>query len=132
MDKPRFDVLKVAVTTTGSAGSATGSGSTEYPVNGKVYAIYLDYHASAPGATTDVTVTMAEAPSATLLTVTDNATDGWYLPRQQVHSPAAAGLTYDGTRTVNEAYPVAGKLTVAVAQSNALTACVTAYVFVER
>ena len=100
-------------------------------VNGQLYAVYLDYHASAP-ATTDVTVVLNEAPSATILTVTDNATDGWYFPREQVHSNAGAGLTYDGTRAVAEPPPVAGKLAVNIAQSNALTACVTAYIYIER
>jgi len=126
-----FDVLKVAVTTTGDDGSASGSGRTEYPVNGRLYGVYLDYHASAPG-TTDVTVAQTEAPTATLLTVSNNATDGWRFPREQVHNNAGAGLTYDGTRTVSEAPPVAGNLTVSVAGANALAACVTAYLFIEK
>jgi hypothetical protein len=125
-----FELVRVAVTTTGSAGSATGNEDTEYAVNGKLYAVYLDYHASAPGATTDVTITQTEAPSQTLLTVTDNATDGWYFPREAVCGNTGTGLTYDGTRTVNEAPPVVGYLTVAVAQSNALTNCVVAYLYI--
>lgn len=131
MDRPRFEILEVAVTTTGNPGSATGNSESD-SVNGTLYAVYLDYHASAPGATTDVTVTMTEDPGVTLLTVTDNATDGWYFPREAVCSNAAAGLTYDGTRTVNEAPPVAGHLTIAVAGCNALTGAVTAYIYIEQ
>ena len=125
-------VYKVSVTTTGAAGSATGDATTVQPVTGKLHAIYLDYDGSAPGATTDVTVSQAESPSATLLTVTDNATDGWYFPRQQVCNAAATALTYDGTRTVNEPFPVDGEITVAVAQSDALTDCVIAYLYIEE
>lgn len=126
-----FDVLKVAVTTTGSDGEATGSGETELPVNGKLYAVYMDYHATAP-ATTDVTIALTEPPSATILTLTDDKTDGWRFPREQAHSNAGVGLTYDGTHVVVEAPPVAGNLTVSVAQANALTDCVTVYLFIER
>jgi len=123
--------VEVKVTTTGDDASASGSGNSDI-CNGKLHAVYLDYHASAPGATTDVTLALAEAPAATLLTVTDSATDGWYFPRQQVCDTAGAGLTYDGTRTINEPFPVTGRLTVSVAQSNALTNCVTAYIYVEE
>lgn len=41
----------VSVTTTGSAGSASGSGATAKPVNGALYAVYANYHASAPATT---------------------------------------------------------------------------------
>lgn len=130
VDKQRFVEIKVAVTTTGANGSATGSADTPSPVNGKLHAVYLDYHGSAPN-TTDVTISQKEGPTQTLLTVTDNATDGWKFPREQVHSNAGAGLTYDGSHAVAEAPPVTGKLTVSVAQSNALTGCVTAWLYIE-
>lgn len=130
MNRQNLELVKVAVATTGSAGSATGS-SDSIPVNGKLHAVYLDYHASAPGGTTDVTISLKSDPGATLLTVTDNATDGWYFPRQQVCDESGTGLTYDGTRKVSEPYPVADALTVAVAQSDALTDCVVAYLWIE-
>jgi len=131
MSRRRFEVLKVPVTTTGADGSASGSANSEHPVNGKLFGVFLDYHGSAP-ATTDVTITHTHAAAQTLLTLTDVNSDGWYFPRQQVHGNTGTGLTYDGTRVVAEPYPVVGKVTVNVAQANALTACVTAWLYVER
>lgn len=126
-----MEALIISVTTTGAAGSATGDTTSAIVLRGKLHAVYLDYNASAPGATTDVAISQAQAPSATLLTVTNNATDGWYFPRQQVCDTAGAALTYDGSEAVSEPLPVDGKLTVAVAQSNALAPCVTAYLYIE-
>jgi hypothetical protein len=125
-----MECYRLSVTTTGGDGSATGNSTTEAIVRGKLHAVYLDYHASAPN-TTDVTVAIVEAQAVTLLTVSNNATDGWYLPRGQVCSTAAAGLTYDGTYTVCEPFPVTGGLKVSVAGCNALTGAVVAYLYVE-
>jgi len=122
--------VEIPITTTGADASALGSGTSPM-VRGKLHAVFLDYHASCP-ATADVTVSMAEAPSKTLLTVTDSATDGWYFPRNAVHSTAGAALTYDGTRPVAEAFPITGRLTVAIAGANALTNCVVAYLYIEE
>jgi len=126
-----MDYQRIPVTTTGSAGSATGSAEGDIIFRSKLHAVYLDYHGSAP-ATTDVTVKLTNPVAATLLTVTDNATDGWYLPRKQVCSEAAAALTYDGSNAIAEAMPVAGKITVDVAGADELTDCVVAHVFVEQ
>lgn len=126
--------LSIAVTTTGSAGSATGSGDSEYVVNGKVLAVYLDYHASAP-ATTDITLkTKGRAgPSYNVLVVGNNATDVLKFPRLQVHDGVdGSAMTYDGTRKVAEPAPVADYLTVDVAGADALTGCVVVYVWYER
>jgi len=122
---------RIAVTTTGDAGSATGDTTDKEVGRGTLYAVYLDYHADAP-ATSDVTISQAEEPTATLLTVSDNKTDGWYFPRLQVCSEAGAGLSYDGSNAVAEAYPVTGGIKVAVAGADALTNCVVAYVYVQE
>jgi len=126
-----MDYERIAVTTTGGAGAATGSSTGQIIFTGKFHAAYVDYNASAPG-TTDVTISIATPISANLVVVSNNATDGWYLPRVQVVSAAAAGLTYDGTYVVAEPMPVTGKITVAVAQADALTDCVVVHVFVEQ
>mgnify|MGYP001558893609 CR=1 FL=1 len=125
-----IEVHKISVTTTGVAGSASGSAIKAVP-KGKVKAIYLDYHASAP-ATTDVTV-KAEADSTgipgdlTLLTRSNSATDGWFYPKVQKHDNAGAAITGDYDDPVVHG----GILSVTVAQADALTDCVTAYIYLE-
>ena len=105
------------ITCSGSDGSATGSATTKGTITGKVLAVHLDYSASQP-ATTDVVVATAHAPVNTILTVSDNKTDGWYYPRHQMDSEAGAALTYDGTHPVNEPVPVDDQITVSVDQGN--------------
>jgi hypothetical protein len=107
---------RIAITTTGSSGSATGSG-TSIPIHGFLLDIFIDYHASCP-ATADVTI--SEAVFGNVLVVSNNATDGWYAPRKATCDPsgAATGL-YD-------LIPLSGPLTVSVAQADALTDCVAA------
>lgn len=114
-------VESVAVTTTGEAGSASGSADSVV-LHGYLLDVYLDYHASAPGATTDVTITYKDRGD-TILAVANNATDGRYAPRQKPVDNANAAIT-----NAHDRFPLNGKLTVAVAQSDALTACVTAHI----
>ncbi|MDP2950170.1 MAG: hypothetical protein Q8P22_11600 [Chloroflexota bacterium] len=125
-----IELHKISVTTTGSAGSASGSAIKAVP-KGKIKAVYIDYNASAP-ATTDVTI-KSEAdstgvpPDVTVLTRSDSKTDGWFYPKVQVHDNAAAAVTgaYDD--------PVVhgGVISVTVAQADALADCVVVYIFVE-
>lgn len=109
--------ITVVLTTVGAAGSAVDSEVTD-PVFGWFLDAYLDYHASAP-ATTDVTITQTGHADA-LLTVANNATDGRYAPRQALCTRAGAAITDS-----HDLIPVNGTLTVAAAQSDALTAAVT-------
>lgn len=120
-------VVSVAVTTTGGAGSATGSGSLALPA-GYIDWVYLDYHADAPGATTDVTLAYADTPpGGNILVVSNSATDALYFPRATAHTAAGAAVTDSHVR-----WPAGEPITVSVAQSDALTACVTAYVAVTK
>ena len=105
---------RIAITTTGSAGAAAGSG-TSIPIQGFLLEVYLDYHASAP-ATTDVTIT--EPVFGTVLARSNSATDGWFAPRKQTCDPAAADTG------IYDLIPVNGELTITVAQADALTDCV--------
>ena len=119
-------IWSIGVTTTGSAGSATGSDTLVIPVCGYLEWVYLDYHASAPGGTTDVTISDAHTPpNRTLLTVSNNATDGCYVARSPAVNASNSAITNS-----SEKWAITGDLTVSVAQSNALTDCVTAYVCV--
>lgn len=111
---------QVSITTTGSAGSATGSG-TITGLSGFLIDIYLDYNASAP-ATTDVTV--SESVYGTILTRTDTVTDGRFAVRGAIHDATGAAIAnqYDLYCLRDST------LTFSIAQSNALTDCLVAYV----
>lgn len=115
---------QVTVTTSGSAGSATGSAKTK-PISGKVLAVHLDY--TSEPATTDVTVATAHAPVATILTITDGNTDGWFYPRALLDDTAGADLT-----AIYDAIPIDDEITVSVAQAdNAGTVAATILVETE-
>jgi hypothetical protein len=109
---------KVYITTTGTAGNATGSGTTN-PIMGFLLDVYLDYHASCP-ATADVTISQDTFRAACV--ITNNATDKWIEPRKQTCDPAGADTgSYD-------LIPINGPITVAIAQADALTTCLVATV----
>lgn len=112
----------IPVTTTGSAGSASGSEKVD-GINGFLLGVYLDFAASAP-ATTDTTIA-TDNPAQTLLTVTDSATDT-YVP-VRVQAKDATGAAISG---VYEMYPLDGMLKVSLAQCNAITSAVVAYAYV--
>lgn len=116
-----LNVASAAVTTTGSPGSATGSG-TVYCQPGELAFVKLDYHASAPGGTTDVTLTQTAEPVA-ILTAANTATDAITCPRLGCVTTANAAIT-------NSHAPlyIHGPVAVAVAECDALTAAVTVYI----
>lgn len=114
----------VKVTTAGSAGSATGSSSTP-SLMGKLLAIYLDFHASAPAGTTDTTVSYAKY-GGNILAVSNSATDALFHPRSAPVNNANSAIT-----NAFDYFPLQQPLTVTVAQSDALTDCVTAYIIYE-
>jgi len=102
----------VQMTTTGTAGSATGSGSTTEYVRGHIYGIHLEYAAGLP-TTTDVTLS-GTSPALTVLSVTDSMTDSWYYPAVQEY--AAGSLVSSYTRI-----PMDSQVSVAVAQADEVT-----------
>jgi hypothetical protein len=107
----------ISVTTTGSAGSATGTGRSG-ALSGFLLDVYLDFHASSP-ATTDTTIAYDEPDNGNILVVTNSSTDALHAPRKQVSDSAAAAI--DG---VYDLYPLNGNVTVALAGCDALTAAV--------
>jgi hypothetical protein len=121
---PKIDVIRLVVDVAGSAGSATGSTTSNDGVNGRVLAVHTDY--TSQPATTDVTLT-SSSPSQTILTLTDNNTDALDYPRRLVQGSNGADLT-----AVYDAFIVAGKLTATVAQGDPVTAGVIVTVYVER
>lgn len=120
------EIVSVSVTTTGSAGSATGTGTLVTP-SGWIEWLRYDFHASAP-ATTDVTLSYADTPpGGTIHATTDTATDVTVFPRATCVNSANSAITNSYTR-----WPAGEPITVSVAQSDALTACVTVYAYVVR
>jgi len=117
----RLNVRSGTVTTTGSAGTSTGTGTVP-SVAGELAFVKLDFHASAPGGTTDTTITQVAEPTA-ILTVTNSATDTIVCPRLTCVTTANAAIT-------NSSAPlfIHGPVTVSVAQCNALDPAVTVYV----
>lgn len=117
-------VEKLTITTTGSAGSATGTGTTR-EIRGALYAVKLVFNGSAP-ATTDTTITSILLGSTldTLLTVSNSSTSATYAPLIAAHDNT-------GTATGDYVYqPLPGvTVNVAVAGCDALTAALTAYIY---
>lgn len=113
-------ILKV--TTTGADGAAGGTKQTELPVTGFIESIQLDYHASAPGTTMDVTITEVGGLGRTILTRTNTATDGIFYPRVPAQDTNGADITGQYTWI----YLSGTHILVTVAQSNALDPAVTA------
>ena len=125
-----MNLVLLKVTTTGADGAAVGSVETGVPVYGEIKAVVLDYHASAPN-TTDVELYMTTTPSYLILNCDNKNTDIALHPRKQSCNNAGTLLTLDGTREKTESYAVAGQLTLAVAECDALTDAVTAWIFYE-
>ena len=114
-------VHKVSVTTTGSDGSATGSANSP-SMNGLLLDIYLDFHGSAPAGTTDTTISY-EDRGGNIWAITDSATDVLVAPRVKPVDNANSAIT-----NAHDKFALSGKLTVTVAQCNALTGAVVAYI----
>jgi hypothetical protein len=122
--------MKISVTTTGSAGSATGTGQADAIFRGKLLGFRVKYHASAP-ATTDTTIT-STLPSGyvahPLLTLTNINTDIPYRP--------VMSSVYDSSNTEATDFfapiPLTGhNITVSVAGSDALADAVIVWAVYE-
>jgi len=121
-----IDWQRVAsITTTGSAGSATGtSGTVSLTRGGVLYAIFIDF--TTMPATTDVTINevLPNAGTRNLLTTTNVNTDGVYMVQ-------LANSTVAGAAGTGFVYPVIGsQISVSVAQGDAITGGVVVYMMV--
>lgn len=116
----------VRVTTTGAAGSATGIASTD-AINGYLLDVFLDYHASAPAATTDVIITYGSPANGAILTRNNTATDGIFAVRQAVVDATGTALTGQSARL-----PVDGTIDVNVQGCDALTDALVCRIRYER
>lgn len=116
---PKLRAVRIPVTTTGSAGSATGTATSEI-ITGQIIGVYANWHASAPAGTSDITVEGATT-GVDLYAKSNAVTDVYKVPSVYGLDAAAAALSGDVTpqrRCINEA------VKVTVAQSDALTDCV--------
>ncbi len=105
------------ITCVGEDGAAAGSVTSSRPIAGRLLAVHADYSAG-QAATTDLVIATTHAPVVTLLTLTDNKTDGWYYPRQQVCGATGTALTLDGTRIMVEPVPICDYVSATVAQGD--------------
>ena len=118
--------ITITVTTTGSDGSATGTGYSAHPLNGRVYALYVDWSASAPAGTSDITITSEDSnPTWTYYSKSNSVTDVAVYPVVQCTDNGATAVS--GTY---QHYPINSRMKVAVAGCNALTTAVTVYVWI--
>lgn len=120
--------IKVAsITTTGSAGSATGtSGNVNIRTGGELQAVFVGF--TTMPATTDVTISeiLPNGGSRTLLTLTNVNTDA-------VHQVRIADSTTAGAAGTGFVYPVVGStLKVDVAQGDAVTNGVIVYMMIDQ
>lgn len=124
-----------SITTTGSAGSATGS-ATNYgkdvdsgaPIpSGFVMAYYVDFTTMPP--TTDVTISrvLPNGATAAMLTLTDKNTDGYYPVKEASYSTAGIVSTTD----LIYPYTANGQFAVSVAQGDAVANGVVVWVAIE-
>jgi hypothetical protein len=120
-----FSTITIPVTTTGTAGSATGTATSSEVVMGYLVDVFLDFHASAP-ATTDTTIAFATR-GGDILVATNTNTDTLFHPRVKTVDNTGAAITNSHDRVL-----LNQPITVSVAGCDALTNAVTAYVRVFR
>lgn len=113
-----FSENQITVDTTGSAGSATGSGESDDPIDGGLWSIHINYHASAP-ATTVVTITEVDGAARTLFTAPAGNTDIEYYPRGQLCDDAGVDQGVSAVIAIPNR-----KISVDVSASDALTGAV--------
>jgi hypothetical protein len=120
---------RLEVVTTGEAGSATGTATTDETIQGRIVRVDVVYHGSAP-ATTDLTLAeVSDLIATNIVSMTDNNSDTQLFPTVQVTDNGATGRTYDSTEPVVDYYPVADELVATVSQSDALDPAVTLEIY---
>jgi len=117
-------MTKHKLTLTTSAGGAA-TATTNRPLNGCLYGIYVDQGDLAT--TVDITVTQNDGQGELpVFTVTNQSASEWYFP--VIHGEVYNG---SGTHKNDGAMPIAGYVTITLAQGGA-TKTGTAYILVEE
>ena len=128
----RADIIKrekITITTTGSAGSASGSATTSAVICGQIVRVDVDYHASTP-ATADITLKEVDDQIDTsVVTKADSTTDAQYYPTVQLTASDGTARTMDGTRPLVNYYPVCDRMIASLAQGDALTGAAVVMIY---
>lgn len=97
------------ITTTGSDGSATGTGTSPV-ISGRILAVHIAYSTGQEN-TTDVTLATIETPVQTVLVKANSDTNTWYFPLVAASNAAdGAAITYDGTRPIYVSQPISDQV----------------------
>jgi hypothetical protein len=125
-----MQTAKIAVTTTGADGSATGTAYSARPLCGELYALYVDWGSTAPAGTSDIVVTVEaddDHPAVTLYSKENAVNDVWVYPIVQNTDTAGSAVASQYQRL-----PVSGRIKVVVTGCNALAPAVTVYAWVRE
>lgn len=119
-------VERIAVTTAGVAGSASGN-TDSGQISGKILGLAVNFDAAAP-ATTDITID-ARVPGGPQFTYNlwvrnNSAADAYVAPRATPVDNANTAIT-----NAHDHFVVQGTIRVALAQSDAITDAVVVHVF---
>lgn len=120
---------QIEVTTTGSAGSATGTGYSPRAYNGEVLAMRVDWNASAP-ATSDIDIVSEsddDSPEITLYDKDNANTDLWVYPKVQSTDTAGAAITAEYQHIA-----IDGRIKVTLGGCDALDPAVTVTVYIRE
>ena len=123
---PDIQAETIAVTTTGSAGSASGS-KTGLITHGEILGLAIDYHGSAPG-TTDIEVESALS-GVNFYAKSNSVTDAYVAPGVFAVTAAEGSLASNVTP---ERYVIGSPVKVSLAQCDAITDAVKVTVFSRR
>lgn len=99
--------------TVGGSGTASATANSSNVISGIIRGIHIEYVGTPPN-TTDVTIAGITPPSQPILTVSNNATSGWFYPK-------ALAIETDGSTISGGWYTdivVNDKVSVSVAQAN--------------
>lgn len=129
-----IEQIALAITTTGTAGSASGTAvSPVFAGGARILRVWWDYHASTP-ATADASLyeTALGVTLGAIDALANTTTDAVRYPRiSNFHDASGASLS---ANEQTECYhvPAGGTLTAALAQGDALTDAAICYVLYER
>lgn len=114
-----YKVYSGTVTTTGVAGSATGTATLTANLACHIDWIHVNWSASAPN-TSDITIAYSSTPpGGNILAISNSATDVLTFPRASCVTNANAAITNSYAP-----FPWAGDLTITVGDCDALAAAV--------
>jgi hypothetical protein len=119
-----IDPIKVAIATTGSSGSATGTVVVPLPPC-ELLAVFVDFGAAPSTTDTTFKAIGGEIADNTILTLTNSNSDAWYFPGEQVDDNTGSAVTGAYRHPL-----IHNNLSIDIAQADALSPCLTVYLFV--